>query len=75
MSNETMVPKFNDLSITELDQTLEDAVLEHERSEQLICFALLEMNDLTPFKLTWGKQKSSHEVPKRGMSHQTPFLG
>jgi hypothetical protein len=45
LSNDTIVPKLDNLSINELDQTLEDAVVEHERSEQLICFALLEMNE------------------------------
>jgi hypothetical protein len=43
LSNE-IIPSFDDLSISELDQRLEDAVLEHERSERLICFALLEMD-------------------------------
>jgi hypothetical protein len=40
-----VIPRFDDLSVPELDKTLEEAVVEHERSERLICFALFEMNE------------------------------
>jgi hypothetical protein len=39
------VPKFVNLSIEELDKSIEDNVLDHERAERLICFALLEMSE------------------------------
>jgi hypothetical protein len=36
-------PSVGDLSVAELDEKLEEAVKEHERSERLICDYLLEM--------------------------------
>ena len=40
-----IIPDFEGLTVAELDKKLEDAVIEHERSERHICFALLEMHE------------------------------
>jgi hypothetical protein len=40
-----IIPSFDGLTIPELDKEIEDNVLEHERSERVICFGLLEMDE------------------------------
>jgi hypothetical protein len=58
--NQEIIPNFDGLTVPELDETIEDNVLEHERSERMICFGLLEMDD-----------RNGHE--KLGFRHITDY--